>query len=217
MVSDEEYDAHYQELINLEKNHPEYFDPNSPTNRVGQDLVKQFEKANHAQPMLSLNNAFNEQDLVKFYDHVQNSIIRKPTSFILEPKIDGSSISLIYRNNQLVQAVTRGDGQIGENIISNVKTIRNIPLVVEKGPGDFEVRGEIFMDKADFTAYNQELLATGQKVLMNPRNAVAGALRLQNPAEVAKKPLKAIVYQLIDADHSFKINTQAEVHVKLRE
>lgn len=164
--------------------------------------------------VISINNAFNASDFKRFFDHATN--IDQQINFILEPKIDGSSISLIYQNNQLVKAVTRGDGEIGENIIMNVKTIRNIPLTIENGPGDFEVRGEIFINKDDFQLLNQTLASSGQKTLMNPRNAATGALRLQNPNEVAKKPLRAIFYQLIAADTVHGLTTQLQVHKQLQ-
>ena len=175
-VSDAVYDKAMLRLKSLEQENPEFKTPDSPTNRVGGYVSAKFEKRKHSTPMLSLDNAFNEVDLSKFDQNVAK-ILTNP-SYVIEPKIDGLSISLIYENSKLKYALTRGDGQFGEDVTANVYTIKSIPLFIDKKYENqiIEVRGEIFIDKNEFQRINDSLDET-QKKFANPRNAAAGSLR----------------------------------------
>ncbi|MEM6161775.1 NAD-dependent DNA ligase LigA [Erwinia sp. P6884] len=196
-VPDAEYDRLMQELKALEADHPELITPDSPTQRVGAAPLSAFEQVRHEVPMLSLDNAFDEQSYLAFNKRVQDRL--KSTdeiTFCCELKLDGLAVSLLYENGLLVRAATRGDGTTGENITANVRTIRAIPLRLqgENIPARVEVRGEVFMPQAGFEALNEEARRTGSKVFANPRNAAAGSLRQLDPRITAKRPLTFFCY-----------------------
>ncbi|NSL53024.1 NAD-dependent DNA ligase LigA [Calidifontibacillus erzurumensis] len=191
-VPDSEYDKLMQELIELEKEHPELATPDSPTQRIGGAPLDAFEKVVHRTPMLSLANAFNEGDLRDFDRRVRQEV-GDQFSYVCELKIDGLAISLRYENGILQQGATRGDGEVGEDITSNLKTIRTIPLRIKENI-DIEVRGEAFMPKRSFEALNKERAANGEELFANPRNAAAGSLRQLDPKIAAKRNLDIFVY-----------------------
>ncbi|WP_428943683.1 NAD-dependent DNA ligase LigA [Pantoea sp. FN060301] len=196
-VPDAEYDRLMQELKALEAAHPELITPDSPTQRVGAAPLSAFEQVRHEVPMLSLDNAFDEQSYLAFNKRVQDRL--KSTdeiTFCCELKLDGLAVSLLYEEGLLVRAATRGDGTTGENITANVRTIRAIPLRLqgENIPARVEVRGEVFMPQAGFEALNEEARRTGSKVFANPRNAAAGSLRQLDPRITAKRPLTFFCY-----------------------
>jgi len=196
-IADFEFDKKLAALAELEKAHPEFADPNSPTQRVGGDLTKNFITVKHKWPMLSLGNTYNEQDLRDFDDRIRKAI-GDNFEYVCELKFDGISISLTYENDHLVRAVTRGDGTQGDDVTTNVKTIRNIPhrLKSKDHPEVFEIRGEIFMHRAAFERLNNEREELGEITYANPRNFAAGTVKMQDSAEVAKRPLDAVFYSL---------------------
>ena len=198
-ISDFEFDHLLQELDALEKAHPEFDDPNSPTRRVGSDLNLEFRQVAHRYPMLSLSNTYNEGELRDFDQRIRKVLGNESLHYVCELKYDGASISLHYVNGQLETALTRGDGTQGDDVTDNVKTIRSIPLVLqgEGFPDDFEIRGEIFMRKQPFAAMNERRLETGEAPFANPRNAASGTLKMQNSAAVAKRPLDCYLYYLV--------------------
>ncbi|MDD4748070.1 MAG: NAD-dependent DNA ligase LigA [Salinivirgaceae bacterium] len=197
IISDLQFDMLMRELELLEKENPEFSDPNSPTQRVGSDINQQFEQAQHKYPRLSLTNAYSEGELADFDQRVRQAIGNN-IAYICELKYDGLSISIQYENGQMVRALTRGDGVKGDDVTQNVKTIRTIPLTLIEGdfPNVFEMRGEIFMPRDKFAKMNENRLAQGEKPFANPRNAAAGSLKLQNAKEVAKRPLDCFLYSL---------------------
>lgn len=199
IISDYEFDQLLSELISLEKHYPQFLNPNSPTQRVGGDVTKEFESVKHKVPMLSLENTYSEGDLRDFDRRVQKGL-NEPFEYVCELKIDGVSISLHYEQGILLQAVTRGDGVQGDEVTNNVKTISHIPIKVigSNVPEVFEVRGEIFMPKAGFDLMNKQRIEAGEQLFANPRNATAGTLKTQDSKLVAKRPLDAFVYTLID-------------------
>ena len=206
-VSDEYYDKLVKELEKLEKENPELVTPDSPTQRVGKDLTKEFKLVKHKIPMLSLANTYDEQDLYDFDRRVKESLPDKEkVEYVVEYKIDGASSSLNYVNGLLNTAATRGDGTIGEEITNNVKTIRSVPLRISFPKNiiydlkDFEVRGEIYMKIADFERMNKDREKNGKKLFANPRNSTAGTLKLQDPQIVAKRNLNIFLYSLISTD-----------------
>ena len=200
-ISDFEFDAKMHELQRLEAENPEFFDPNSPTQRVGSDLSEGFVQVEHRYPMLSLANTYSEGDVADWYERVRRSL-NEPFEVVCELKYDGTSISLIYENGALVQAVTRGDGVRGDDVTANVRTIRSIPLTLRGNdyPQNFEMRGEILMPWKVFDALNAEREAQEEPLFANPRNAASGTLKTQNPAEVARRRLDAYLYYLLGED-----------------
>ncbi|AVJ56331.1 DNA ligase [Idiomarina sp. OT37-5b] len=197
-VPDSEYDALFRELQQLEKNHPELATANSPTQKVGSKPLDKFDTIEHEVPMLSLDNAFSEEEFEAFAERVAQRLDRdQPITFCCEPKLDGLAVSILYEEGELVQAATRGDGYRGENITANVKTIRNVPLSLAAGaPKRLEVRGEVFMPVAAFNQFNDKARARGDKVFANPRNAAAGSLRQLDSRITAKRPLHFYAYSL---------------------
>jgi len=198
-ISDFEFDQLMKELQDLEAKHPEMFDPNSPTNRVGNDIDESFSQVDHKYQMLSLGNTYSEDDLRDFDERVRKGLNDEPFEYVCELKYDGVAIGLTYIDGKLSQAVTRGDGTKGDDVTRNVKTIKAIPLVLQKGdyPSEFEIRGEIFMPRKGFDEMNQERLDIGESTFANPRNAAAGSLKLQNSSTVARRPLDCYVYFLL--------------------
>ena len=196
-ISDKEFDDRMRELQDLEKEHPEYQDDNSPTMRVGSDLNKNFTQVAHKYPMLSLGNTYSESEVTDFYDRVKKAL-NEDFEICCELKYDGTSISLTYENGKLVRAVTRGDGEKGDDVTDNVKTIRTIPLVLHGSyPESFEIRGEILMPWEVFEELNREKEAREEPRFANPRNAASGTLKLQNSAIVASRKLDAYLYYLL--------------------
>lgn len=197
-ISDKEFDDMMYELQQLEKKHPEYIDENSPTMRVGSDLNKNFTQVYHKYPMLSLGNTYSEAEVTEFYERIKKTI-NEDFEICCEIKFDGTSISLTYENGSLVQAVTRGDGEKGDDVTNNVKTIKSIPLRLHGNnyPPLFEIRGEILMPWKIFDALNEEREAREEPLFANPRNAASGTLKLQNSSIVASRKLDAYLYYLL--------------------
>ena len=200
-ISDKEFDDMMRELQNLEQAYPEYADENSPTMRVGSDLNKDFVQVAHKYPMLSLGNTYSESEVTDFYNRVKESL-NEDFEICCELKYDGTSISLTYENGRLLRAVTRGDGEKGDDVTDNVKTIRSIPLVLHHGnyPQSFEIRGEILMPWESFEALNRERELREEPLFANPRNAASGTLKSQNSAVVAARKLDAYLYYLLGED-----------------
>lgn len=199
-ISDKEFDDLMRELQDLEKEHPEYIDENSPTMRVGSDLNRGFTQVLHKYPMLSLGNTYSEDEVADFYERVQKGL-NEVFEICCELKYDGTSISLTYENGNLVQAVTRGDGMKGDDVTNNVKTIRTVPLVLHGHyPQKFEIRGEILMPWKSFEELNRERELREEPLFANPRNAAAGTLKSQNSAVVASRKLDAYFYYLLGED-----------------
>ncbi|WP_322489976.1 NAD-dependent DNA ligase LigA [Chloroflexus sp.] len=207
IVSDAEYDALMAELRALETAHPELITPDSPTQRVSGTPASQFAKVQHPQPMLSLGNAFTTTDLLAWRDRVLRLLGNDATiAYVVEPKIDGLAIALTYRDGRFVQGATRGDGEVGEDVTANLRTIGSIPLTLHlldgmhdpdlpaELPALIEVRGEVYMRTADFEALNDRLAAAGERIFANPRNAAAGSLRQKDPSITAGRPLRFFAY-----------------------
>ena len=200
-ITDKAFDDLMRELQDLEAAHPEYMDPNSPTQRVGSDLSKNFTQVAHKYPMLSLGNTYSESEVADFYERVRRGLEGEDFEICCELKYDGTSISLTYEDGQLVQAVTRGDGVQGDVVTDNVKTIRTIPLVLHGDyPRLFEIRGEILMPWESFEALNREREAREEPLFANPRNAASGTLKSQSSAVVAARKLDAYLYYLLGED-----------------
>jgi len=196
-ITDVEYDALMRELAALEEAHPELADPNSPSRRVGGEVAASFEPVVHEIPMLSLDNVFSEELLRAFDARVRRATGLPSVEYMAEPKIDGLAISLTYRDGRLSVGATRGDGERGENVTANLRTIRSIPLVLPEGAPEFlTVRGEVYMRKPDFVRLNEEREERGEPVFANPRNAAAGSLRQQDPRVTASRKLDAFFYYL---------------------
>lgn len=196
-ISDKEFDDMMRELQDLEREHPEYQDDSSPTMRVGSDLNKNFTQVAHKYPMLSLGNTYSEGEVSDFYDRIQKAL-NEDFEICAELKYDGTSISLTYEDGKLIRAVTRGDGEKGDDVTDNAKTIRTIPLVLHGDyPALFEIRGEILMPWVVFEELNREKEAREESLFANPRNAASGTLKLQNSAIVASRKLDAYLYYLL--------------------
>ena len=197
-ISDFEFDRKMRELQDLEAAHPEYFDPHSPTQRVGSDLTKNFDQVVHKYPMLSLGNTYSKEEVRDFYERVGRSL-NEPFEIVAELKYDGTSISVTYKEGRLSQAVTRGDGVRGDDVTANVKTIRSVPLKLRPGsyPDEFELRGEILLPWSEFDRLNKEREEQEEPLFANPRNAASGTLKLQDPKIVASRKLDAYFYYLL--------------------
>ncbi|MBP5381546.1 MAG: NAD-dependent DNA ligase LigA [Bacteroidaceae bacterium] len=202
-ISDMEFDQLMHELQDLEARHPELFDANSPTQRVGSDLNQDFKQVVHKRPMLSLANTYNKDEVREFYQRVEEGLSGQPFQICCEMKFDGLSISLHYLDGRLQYAVTRGDGVQGDDVTANVKTIPSIPLVLPEGSGyphEFEIRGEVLMPWESFEALNREREAAEEPLFANPRNAASGTLKSKNSAVVAQRKLDAYLYYLLGED-----------------
>ena len=198
LISDYEFDMLLEELTRLEKEFPEFIMPDSPTQRVGADLTKEFVQVKHKYPMLSLGNTYSQEEIADFDLRVRKLLDNEIPEYICELKFDGVAIGLTYRNGKLVQAVTRGDGTQGDDVTANVKTIKSIPLnLFGDFPEEFEVRGEIFMPRSSFNKLNEEREEIGLQLFANPRNAASGSLKMQDPAEVSKRNLDSYLYYLL--------------------
>ena len=217
-LSDQEYDRYMQELIALEQQYPESFDPNSPTQRVGGAVLEGFEKVEHKRMMLSLGNVFNYEELAAFDERVRMS--EPHVRYVVELKIDGLAMSLLYRDGRFVQAVTRGDGNVGEDVTNNIKTIPSIPMHID-WMGEVEVRGEVYMPKASFRRLNSEREAAGEELFANPRNAAAGSVRQLDSSICAKRGLDAFWYYFVNAQefgihsHEEALKTMEQLHLRV--
>ena len=214
-ISDFEFDAMMRELADLERDNPQFADPNSPTMRVGSDITNEFASVEHRFPMLSLGNTYSLEELHDFIARVEKEI--GETEYVCELKFDGTAISLTYENGALVRAVTRGDGTRGDDVTANVRTIRNVPLRLEGNdwPALFEIRGEILMPYASFDRLNAEREQSGEPLFANPRNAAAGTLKQQSSAVVAHRGLSCTLYQMAGDDLPF--GSHSENLAKARE
>ena len=197
-ISDYEFDMLLKELQQLEEEHPDMYDATSPTLRVGSDITKEFRQVQHKYPMLSLGNTYSKSEVADFYDRVSRSL-NEEFEICCELKFDGTSISLTYEDGKLVRAVTRGDGEKGDDVTANVKTIRTVPLVLagEGWPREFEIRGEVLMPWNVFEALNEERARNEEPLFANPRNAASGTLKLQDSSVVAKRRLDAYLYFML--------------------
>jgi DNA ligase (NAD+) len=199
LISDYEYDNLYQSLLQIEAANPDLVSSDSPSQRVGNSLNQQFETIPHLVPMLSLENSYNAEDLIDFDRKAKEGAQLENIAYCVEPKFDGASISLVYENDMLVRACTRGDGVAGEEITQNIRQIKSIPLSIplsEHGIQQMEIRGEVIMSKKSFEDFNQKLIAKQLPTLANPRNAAAGSLRMKDPKEVAERNLDAFIYHI---------------------
>ena len=232
-ISDPDYDALLNELRDIETQHPELLTADSPTQRVGGQPLDKFEEVPHLQPMLSLANARNEEELAAWVVRSERYLARQGVEmgdvrFVTEPKIDGLAISLVYENGALVRGATRGNGEVGEDVTQNLRTIGAIPLRVEDAPPLLEVRGEIYLPLAAFARLNEQRAAAGEPTFMNPRNSAAGSIRQLDPALAASRPLSMWTYGIGEVeglefnthhewldwlrDRGFRVNTDVEVH-----
>jgi DNA ligase (NAD+) len=213
-ISDYEFDQKLKQLQELEKAHPEFYDPNSPTLRVGGEITKNFETVPHTFRMYSLDNSYSKEDLEDWEKRIEKTVEGK-VEFTCELKYDGASISLTYENGQLKKAVTRGDGFQGDDVTANVKTIRSVPLQLKGDyPPLFDIRGEIVLPFEGFAKMNAERVEAGEEPYRNPRNTASGSLKLQDSAEVAKRPLDCLLYSIVGEKLPFK--TQFEGLEKAR-
>jgi DNA ligase (NAD+) len=198
VISDREYDALYRELADLERAFPELVTGDSPTQRVGGQPLKEFKPVKHLRPMTSLDNTYSQAELRQFVERVQRLLPREKLGWVVEPKVDGVAINLRYENGRFTMGATRGDGVTGDDITTNLRTLRSIPLQIKSGdvPEVMEVRGEVYLPVAGFKKINAERVAQGEEPFANPRNAAAGSLKQLDPRIVAKRPLTMVVYGL---------------------
>lgn len=210
IMSDYEYDQKYRELLALEESHPQYIVPSSPTQRVGSKVEGAFEKVVHGRPMLSLSNVFNDDEVRSFDNRVTKELGRETKAYVVELKIDGLAVNLHYENGVFTRAVTRGDGRVGEDITTNVKTIKSIPLYLEDAPPFIEIRGEAYMPHSEFKRINEEREDEGLPTFVNPRNAAAGSLRQQDPAIAANRNLAFFAYA-IGSEEGANIESQEQL------
>jgi len=209
-ISDFEFDQQLQQLQDLENQYPEYFDDNSPTQRVGGTITKNFQTIKHGNRMYSLDNSYSKEDLLEWEQRLQRVLGNVALDYTCELKYDGASISITYENGKLLRAVTRGDGFQGDEVTNNIKTIKSIPLQLKGNyPANFDIRGEIILPFAGFEKMNQELIEIGEAPYSNPRNTASGSLKLQDSAEVSKRPLDCLLYSVIANNLSFKTHFES--------
>jgi DNA ligase (NAD+) len=208
-ISDLEFDIKLKQLQELESQHPEFFDDNSPTQRVGGMITKNFQTVVHDYRMYSLDNSYSKEDLTDWETRIQKVLGNAPLQYTCELKYDGASISITYENGKLKRAITRGDGFQGDDVTNNIKTIKSIPLKLKGNfPERFDIRGEIVLPHDGFEKMNQELIEIGETPYSNPRNTASGSLKLQDSSEVAKRPLECLLYFIVG--NSLNIKTQFE-------
>lgn len=214
-ISDYDFDQKLKQLEALEKAHPEFLDPDSPTQKVGGEITKNFKTIVHKWPMMSLGNTYNEQDLIDFDERIKKAI-GDDFQYVCELKFDGLSMSLTYENGKLLRGVTRGDGTKGDDVTANIKTIHSIPNQVKGAnmPAHFEIRGEVLMHKAAFEKLNEERIENGEAPFANPRNFASGTVKMQDSAEVAKRPLDCFLYFLYSDENPFKTHWESLQAVK---
>ena len=209
-ISDFDFDIILKELEKLEEAHPEFFDSNSPTQRVGGEITKNFTTVTHQNRMYSLSNSYSKEDLFDWEKRIQKMLGTTDIEYTCELKFDGASINLTYENNQFVKAVTRGDGFQGDDVSANIKTIRSIPLSLKLDfVRDFEIRGEIILPLDGFKRMNKQRLEEGEEEYKNPRNTASGSLKLQDSAEVAKRPLDCLLYQVVTSERKYKTHFES--------
>lgn len=209
-ISDYEFDTKLKELQDLESKHPEFFDENSPTQRVGGMITKNFQTITHKNRMYSLDNSYSKEDVLDWEKRIQKMLGDVPLEFTCELKYDGASISMTYEHGKLKRAVTRGDGFQGDEVTNNIKTIKSVPLQLKGDyPDSFEIRGEIILPLEGFAKMNQELIEIGETPYSNPRNTASGSLKLQDSAEVAKRPLDCLLYTFIGNDVKFSTHFES--------
>ena len=215
-ITDFEYDILLNELITLEKKFPDFFDENSPSRRVGSDINRDFVQMRHRYPMLSLGNTYSQEELIEFDSRVRKTI-GADFEYAAELKYDGVAVSLTYENGRLKHALTRGDGEKGDLVTDNVRTIRSIPLQLQGKdyPFDFEIRGEIFIPREHFEKLNEHRISAGEEPFANPRNAASGTLKIQNSSIVAKRPLDCFLYHILGSELPF--DSHYENLIKARE
>ncbi len=205
IISDYEFDMKMKELEELESEYPEYFDPNSPSQRVGGEVIKSFQTVEHITPMYSLDNSYSREEVMDWEKRVQKLLGTKEVEYTCELKYDGASINLLYEKGVFVRAVTRGDGIRGDDVTANVRTIRSIPLVLkDRSDFSFEIRGEIILPLAGFLKMNRDRVEAGEDPYRNPRNTASGSLKLQDSAEVVDRPLDCLLYQVVAERLPFK-------------
>tara|TARA_B100000963_G_scaffold139843_1_gene121764 strand:+ start:10836 stop:12824 length:1989 start_codon:yes stop_codon:yes gene_type:complete len=210
IITDFEFDQLLSELVSLEKEYPQFFDMNSPTQRVGSSLGNAFESFNHKYRMYSLENSYSKVDIIKWNERLEKNLNQKNLSFSCELKLDGVSVSLSYEKGLLKKALTRGDGIQGDDITENIKTINSIPLKLNGNIDyDFEIRGEVIIEKKDFEKMNQIRERNGDAKYMNPRNTASGSIKLINSLEVKKRPLKCYFFQIITENYNILNQTEA--------
>lgn len=213
-ISDYDFDIKLKELQALEEAHPEFYDPNSPTLRVGGEVTKNFKTVVHAHKMYSLDNSYSLEDLKDWETRIKK-LVDGNVQYTCELKYDGASINLTYKNGALVQAVTRGDGVQGDDVTANVKTINSVPLQLKPPfPEQFEIRGEIVLPFDGFNKLNEERIANGEEPYRNPRNTASGSLKLQDSAEVAKRPLDCLLYGLVGSNFNFTTQFESLEHAR---
>jgi DNA ligase (NAD+) len=205
VIDDRLYDRMMEELINLEREYPQYSDPSSPSQRVGSDINREFTQVRHRYPMLSLDNTYSREEVAEFDKRIRKTV-SGPFEYVCELKYDGVAVSLVYIEGILRQAVTRGDGEQGDDVTDNVKTIRSVPLRLKGNdwPRDLEVRGEVLLPLEGFIRMNREKEDRGEALFANPRNAAAGTLKIQNSSIVARRPLDLIIYSVMSEDLPFR-------------
>ena len=209
-ISDFEFDIKLKELEKLEQENPLFFDANSPTQRVGGTITKNFNTVVHKNRMYSLDNSYSKDDLLDWEKRIQKILGTTEISYTCELKYDGASINLTYENGQFIKAVTRGDGFQGDEVTNNIKTILSIPLSIQDGfVSNFEMRGEIILPLDGFNKMNQERVANGEEEYRNPRNTASGSLKLQDSAEVAKRPLDCLLYQVVTEERKYKTHFES--------
>ena len=209
-ISDFEFDQMLKNLEELEKAHPEFQDSNSPTQRVGSSLNNDFISVQHNYPMYSLENSYTQDEIIKWKDRIVKILNTDKISFSCELKLDGVSISLSYQNGNLVRGLTRGDGQKGDDVTKNIRTINTIPLkTLKKIDYDFDIRGEVVIEKTDFEQLNKLRLKNGEEPYMNPRNTASGSIKLVSSKEVRKRPLKCYFFQIISEESPFKSQSES--------
>lgn len=216
-ISDQQFDSLLKELQDIEKAHPELITPDSPTQRVGGAPLDGFTQIAHRVPMMSLDNTYSEEELRTFFQRLQKDLGRESITCIIEPKVDGVAVSVRYENGLLQHAVTRGDGRVGDDITQNLKTIRRLPIRLPKDvPQTFEVRGEVYMKRADFDRLNREREEAGEALYANPRNTTAGSLKQLDSRETAKRSLSVIFYGIGDSGEA-RLNAHTDIHRLLKE
>ncbi len=216
IISDREYDRLYKELVDLETQFPDLITPDSPTQRVGGKPLKAFEQVSHVIPMLSLDNTYSEEEVKNFHARIRRLLPNEEIPVVIEPKVDGVAVSLIYENGRLRQAATRGDGNVGDNITQNIRTIRSVPeRLRDAAPKLLEVRGEVYMDRKGFEKLNDERKRQGLPLFANPRNAAAGSLKQLDPAIVAKRPLGVVFYGT-GATEGLNVDVHSEIFPLLK-
>ena len=209
-ISDYEYDKLMQKLLDIEKAHPELLTADSPSQRVGGEALSEFPPYTHRNPLLSLGNSYNEEDLREFDRRVKSDLGVDTVEYVVEYKIDGLSVALSYENGVLMTGATRGDGYIGENVTNNIRTVKNIPLKLRKTETLMEARGEVYLPRAAFERLNKQREENGEPLFANPRNAAAGSLRQLNPKIAAERDLRAIIYNLLYLEGADSPQSQSE-------